>query len=42
MSFVNVHTYQIEGIDTVRIKLFDGMIRKLKDVRYVTEEFDFG
>ena len=37
MSFGNRHTYQIEGISTVHIKLFDGMIRKLKDVRYVPQ-----
>jgi len=35
VSFGDGHTYQIEGICTVRMKLFDGMIRELKDVRYV-------
>jgi len=37
VSFSNEHTYQIEGISTIRIKLFDEMIRKLKDVRYVPQ-----
>jgi len=27
----------IEGIVTVQIKLFDGMVRKLKEVRYVPQ-----
>lgn len=31
----NSHTCQVEGIDSVSIKLFDGMVRILKDVRYV-------
>ena len=34
MSFDNGHTCQIKGIDTVHIKLFDGMIRELKNVRH--------
>jgi len=37
VSFGNGHTCQIEGIGTVRIKLFDEMIRELKDVRYVPQ-----
>ena len=37
MSFRNGHTCQIEGIDTIHIKLSDGMIRELKDVRYVPQ-----
>ena len=41
MSLINGHTCQIERISTVHIKLFDGMIREQKDVRYV-QEFDFG
>ena len=35
MSFDNRHTYQIEVIGTVHIKLFDEMIRELKDIRHV-------
>ena len=30
-------TCQIERIGTVRIKLFGGMIREMKDVRYVLQ-----
>ena len=37
MSFGDGHTCQIEGIDTVRIKLSDWMIKKLKDVRYLSQ-----
>ena len=37
MSFGNRHTCQIEEISTIRIKLFDGMIREMKDVSYVTQ-----
>ena len=37
VSFEDEHTCQIERTDTVRIKLFDGMIRELKDVRYVPQ-----
>jgi len=33
----NGHTYQIEKIGTVCIKLFDGMIRELKDTRYIPQ-----
>ena len=31
------HTCHIEGISTVHIKLSDGMVRELKDVRYVPQ-----
>jgi len=27
----------VEGIATVRIKMFDGMVRKLKEVRYIPQ-----
>ena len=37
MSFENGHPCQIEEIGTIRIKLFDGIIRELKDVRYVPQ-----
>jgi len=37
VMFVDGHTCQIEGLGTVRIKLFDGMIKELKDVRYVPQ-----
>ena len=37
MLFDNGHTCQIQGTCTVRIKLFDGMIGELKDVRYVPQ-----
>ena len=37
MSFDNIHTCHIEGIGIMHIKLLDGMIRKLKDVRYVPQ-----
>ena len=37
MTFSEGHTCQIEGIGTVCIKLFDDMIRELKDVRYVPQ-----
>ena len=37
MSFSDGHTCHIEEICTVRIMLFDGVIRKLKDVRYVPQ-----
>jgi len=37
VSFDNRHTCQIEGICIVRIKLFDGMIREMKDVRSVPQ-----
>ena len=37
MSFDNEYTCPTEGIGTVRIKLFDEIIRELKDVRYVSQ-----
>jgi len=37
VSLGDGHICQIEGICTVSIKLFDGMIRELKDVRYVPQ-----
>ena len=37
MTFGDGHACQIEGIDMVHIKLFDGMISELKDVRYVPQ-----
>jgi len=37
MSFGDGHTYQIEGIGTIHIKLSDWIVRKLKDVRYVPQ-----
>jgi len=35
VSFDNGHKCQIEGICIVRIKLFDRMVRELKNMRYV-------
>jgi len=35
-TFDNGHTFQIERVSTVRIKLFDRMIKELKDVRYAS------
>jgi len=35
--FADGYTCQIEGMCIIRIKLFDEMIRELKDVRYVTQ-----
>ena len=35
MSFGDGHTCRIKGICTVRVKLFDGTMRELKDVRYI-------
>ena len=35
MSFGDGHTCYIKGIDTVRVNLFDGTMRELKDVRYI-------
>ena len=35
MMFENGHACHIEGIGTVCIKLFNGLVRELKDVRYV-------
>ena len=37
VSLRDGHTCQIEEIGTIRIKLFDRMIRELKDVRYVPQ-----
>jgi len=37
VTFGDGHTCQIEGICIVHIKLFDEMIRKLNDVRYVPQ-----
>ena len=37
VMFDDGHTCQIKGIGTVHIKLFDGMIRELKDVRYISQ-----
>jgi len=37
VSLKNGHTCQIEGICTVHIKLFDEMVRELKDVRYIPQ-----
>jgi len=31
------HPCKVEGIGTVRIKMFDGMVRELKEVRYVPQ-----
>jgi len=31
------HQCNVEGISTVRIKMFDGMVRELKKVRYVPQ-----
>jgi len=31
------HPYKVEEIGTVRIKMFDGMVRKLKEVTYVSQ-----
>ena len=31
------HTCNVEGIGTVRIKMFDGIVRELKEVRYVSQ-----
>ena len=37
MSFGDDHTCHIEGISIVRIKLFDGMVGELKDVRHAPQ-----
>ena len=37
MTFGDIHTCHIERIGTRHIKLFDGMIRELKDLRYVPQ-----
>jgi len=31
------HSCSVEGIGTVRIKIFDGIVRELKEVRYVLQ-----
>jgi len=37
VSFEDGHTCHIKGIITVHIKMFDGMVRELQDVRYVPQ-----
>jgi len=37
VSFGDGHTCQIEWTCTVHIKLFDEMIRELKDMRYIPQ-----
>jgi len=37
VSFDDGRTYHIKGIGTIHIKLYDEMIRELKDVRYVPQ-----
>ena len=37
LLFGDGHIFHIEGIGTIRIKLSDGIIRELKDVRYVPQ-----
>jgi len=37
VSFGDGHTCHMEGICTVRIKLSNGMVRKLRYVRYVPQ-----
>ena len=37
VSFGDRYTCQIEGIGTVRIKLSDGIVRELRDVRYIPQ-----
>ena len=34
-SFSYRHTCCVEGVGTIRIRLYDGTMRELKDVRYV-------
>ena len=31
------HSYNVEGMITVLIKMFDGIVRELKEVRYVPQ-----
>ena len=31
------HPCNVEGMSTVRIKMFDGIVRELKEVRYVPQ-----
>ena len=33
----NDHPCNMEGIGTIQIKMFDRMVRELKEVRYVTQ-----
>ena len=33
----DVRPCNIEGISTVQIKMFDGMVRELKEIRYVPQ-----
>jgi len=35
MLFHNGHTCHVEGIGAIRIRLYDGTMRELKEVRYV-------
>ena len=37
MLFGYRHTRHIEGIDTVHIKMFDGTVIELQDVRYIPQ-----
>ena len=37
MSFSDGHTCRTKRIGTIRIKLSDGMVKELKDVRYVPQ-----
>jgi len=37
VSFGDGHTSHLEGIGTSRIKIFDGLVRELQDVRYVPQ-----
>ena len=37
MLMCDDHTCRMEGICTIFIKIFDGMVRELKDVRYVSQ-----
>ena len=34
---IHYHPCNMEGIGTVRIKMFDGIVRELKKVRYVPQ-----
>ena len=37
MSFGDGHTCYIEGIGTIRVKIFDKTVRELHEVRYVPQ-----
>ena len=37
LSLVMIYPYHMEGIGTVLVKIFDGMVRELKLVRYVPQ-----